>query len=90
METIKINQSPTMDSIGDRFPLCHNPELRWRPGDYDSLHIESGLNPLSDGEETVVQFTDVYDFCDRAGDCDPDTILTDAEWDAVLRFMTEG
>ena len=78
------------DSIGNRFPSCHNPELRWIPGNYDSLHIESGLTPLSDGEKSVMQFLDVHDFCDRAGDCDPDTVLTDAEWRAVLRFMAQA
>ena len=77
-------------SIGDRFPPCHDPELRWIPGDYDSIHIESGLNPLSDGEETVCKFIGVDDFCERAGDCSPETILTDAEWSAVLRSMAEG
>ena len=75
------------DSIGDRFPPCHNPELRWRPGDYESLHIESGLHPLDDDEATVCGFQHVEDFCERAGDCSPKTILTDAEWRDLLRHM---
>lgn len=74
-------------SIGDRFPPCHNPELRWRPGDYESLHIESGLHPLDDAEVTVCGFQNVEDFCDRAGDCSPKTILTDAEWRDLLRHI---
>ena len=80
----------TGESIGDRFPPCHNPELRWMPGDYDSVHIESGLNPLADGEVAVRAFQGVDDFCDFAGACSPDTILTDAEWEKVLRLMVEA
>lgn len=74
-------------SIGDRFPPCHNPELRWIPGDYDSLHISSGLHPLDDGEETVCKFEDVGDFCVCAGSCSPDTVLTDAQWHDILAYM---
>ena len=74
-------------TIGERFPDCHTPELRWRPGERDTLHIESGLTPCSEGEVTVCEFADVADFCDMAGECSPDTMLTDAEWQSVLEFL---
>lgn len=79
----------TTATIGERFGNKHDPVLRWTPGKYDTLRIESRHTPCDDGEENVREFAHVYDFCTMAGDCSPETELTDSEWAEVLRLMAE-
>ena len=56
-------------------------------GDYETLHICSGLTPCDDNEEDVCSFMGVGDFCTAAGVCDEETVITDDEWAVVLRGM---
>lgn len=86
---MRNENTETTATIAERFGNCHNPVLRWTPGDYETLRIKSGLTPCDEGEETVREFMGVDDFCDMAGDCTPDTELTDGEWEAVLKYMAE-
>ena len=79
----------TTETIGERFPNCHNPALKWIPGHAETLRIESALTPNDEGVETVCEFAHVFDFCDCAGECSPDTELTDAEWLDILTGMVE-
>lgn len=72
------------ETIGERFGNRHNPALKWIPGRPETLHIESALTPNNEGEETVRVFAGVGDFCEYLGECDEDTVMTDAEWQSVL------
>jgi hypothetical protein len=74
-------------TIAERFPTCHDPALKWVPGKHDTLHIESALAPNIEGEETVQEFADVWDFCEYAGAFSPDMELTDEEWRNTLLWL---
>lgn len=76
-------------TISERFGNAHNPALKWIPGKPETLHIESALTPNNEGETTVMEFAGVDDFCERLGECNPDTEMTDTEWQNALAMLAE-
>lgn len=77
----------TTKTIGERFGNSHNPCLT-RNNETGELYIQSKFS-CCDYETIICEFGGVDDFCDGAGDCSPDTELTDAEWDSILAGMAD-